>query len=105
MNQHKRKPRAQFMTKDESRESLPLPPDPDRRNAHRALGAAAALAELRRLTGADEEDAVSDLLADLMHWCDRFGQKFPQELRRARYHYEEETKASPETTAPLAEEL
>ena len=33
------------------------------------------------------------------------GQKFPQELRRARYHYEEETKASPETTAPLAEEL
>ena len=105
MNQHKRKPRAQFMTKDESRESLPLPPDPDRRNAHRALGAATALAELRRLTGADEEDAVSDLLADLMHWCDRFGQEFPKELRRARYHYEEETKASPETTAPLSEEL
>jgi hypothetical protein len=102
MNQHKRKPRAQFMTKDESRESLPLPPDPDRRNAHRALGAAAALAEFQRQTGADLEDAVSDLLADLMHWCDRFGQEFPKELRRALDHYEEETAARSETTALLS---
>ena len=105
MNKHKRKPRAQFRTKDESRESLPLPPDPDRRNAHRALGAAAALAEFQRQTGADLEDAVSDLLADLMHWCDWFGQEFPKELRRALNHYEEETGASLETRAPLSEEL
>ena len=105
MNQHKRNPKSQFMTKDQLKDPQPFPPDPDGRNAHRALWAAAALAELRRLTGADEEDAVSDLLADLMHWCDRFGQEFPEELRRARYHYEEETKASPATTAPLSDKL
>ena len=105
MNQHKRNPKAPFRTKDQSQQPQPLPQDPDRLNAHRALWAAAALAELRRQTGADLEDAVSDLLADLMHWCDRFGQAFPEELRRARYHYAEETKASPETTAPLSDEL
>ena len=51
------------------------------------------------------EDAVSDLLADLMHWCDRFGQEFHEELRRALYHYAEETSTSSEATAPSSDEL
>ena len=105
MNQHKRNPKAQFRTKDQSQQPQPLPQDPDRLNAHRALWAAAALAQFRRQTGADLEDAVSDLLADLMHWCDRFGQELPAELRRACNHYAAETAASPATAAPLSDEL
>ena len=41
-------------------------------------------------TGADLEDATCDLLADLMHWCNRHGQDFDHEVRRAREHYEAE---------------
>jgi hypothetical protein len=85
--------------------SKPLPTDPDELNADRARWAAAALAEFRRQTGADLEDAVSDLLADLMHWCDRHGQTFGDELRRARGHYEAETTVSLEPTAPKTVEL
>ena len=33
--------------------------------------------------------ADSDLLTNLMHWCDRFGQDFQEELRRAQNHYRE----------------
>ena len=68
-----------------------LPPDPERMNEKRALWADGALRAFRNLTGTDFEDAVSDLMADLMHWCDRNGMTFANELRRARYHYEEET--------------
>ena len=105
MKKQKRNPKAQFRTKAQSKPPQPLPQDPDQLNADRALWAAAALAELRRQTGADLEDAVSDLLADLMHWCDRFGQEFPKELRRALNHYQEETDASLEMTTLLADEL
>ena len=105
MKKQKRNAKAQFRTKTQSKPPQSLPQDPDRLNAHRALWAAAALAELRRQTGADLEDAVSDLLADLMHWCDRFGQEFPKELRRALNHYQEETAASLEMTTLLADEL
>ena len=38
-------------------------------------------------------------------WCDRFGQEFPQELRRALNHYEQETGASLEMTTLLSEKL
>ncbi len=105
MKKQKRNAKAQFRTKTQSKPPQSLPQDPDRLNADRALWAAAALAELRRQTGADLEDAVSDLLADLMHWCDRFGQEFPKELRRALNHYQEETDASLEMTTLLADEL
>jgi hypothetical protein len=47
--------------------------------------------EFRGQTGADIEDVVSDLLADLMHWCDRHEQDFDLELQRAQGHYEIET--------------
>jgi len=78
-----------------------LPPDPDELNVSRAQWAAAALEEFQRQTRADLEDAVSDLLADLMHWCDRSGQSFTDELRRALSHYDEETATDSETAARL----
>jgi hypothetical protein len=68
-----------------------LPPDPEAMNDSRAGWAAAAIGVFRDETGADFEDAVCDLLADLMHWCDRNGQSFAAELSRARSHYEAET--------------
>ena len=59
-------------------------------NADRALRAAAAVEEFRRQTGTDPQDALCDLLADLLHWCDRSDQDFLTELRRALHHYEAE---------------
>ena len=92
-------------TKNQAKPTRPLPADPAKQNEGRARCAAAALAEFRRQTGADLADEVSDLLADLMHWCDRFGQEFPKELRRALDHYEEETAARSETTALLSDKF
>jgi hypothetical protein len=68
-----------------------LPPDPEHKNDDRAAWAGKALAAFRRETGADEEESVGDLLADLMHWCDRHDFDFGLALDRARYHYEAET--------------
>ncbi len=87
------------MNKTESRFLMPkqpgqakaLPPDPEERNESRARSAGAALEVFHQQTGADLEDAVSDLLANLMHWCDRAGQDFQDELCRAELHYSEET--------------
>jgi hypothetical protein len=42
-------------------------------------------------TGADPEDAITDLLCDLAHYCDRNDLDFEAELRRAAMHYVEET--------------
>jgi len=71
-----------------------LPPDPEEMNDDRADWAAAALSAFQAQTGSDLGDAVSDLLCDLMHWCDRNGISFRKELERARWHYDAET--SPE---------
>jgi hypothetical protein len=68
-----------------------LPPDPDNQNDDRAAWAAAALTAFRGETGADEEEALGDLLADLMHWSDRNNFDFESALFRARGHYEAET--------------
>jgi hypothetical protein len=105
MKQLKHNQRAPFMTPDQSKPTKPLPPDPEMRNANRARFAALALEAFQRQTGADLKDAVSDLLTDLMHWCDRFGQEFPAELRRACNNYAAETAASPATAAPLSDKL
>lgn len=59
-------------------------------NADRALWAAAAVEESCCQTGTDPQDALCDLLADLLHWCDRSDQDFLTELRRALHHYEVE---------------
>jgi hypothetical protein len=70
---------------------LLLPPDPEGMNDNRAAWAGEALVVFMLATGADPEDAVSDLIADLGHWCDRHDISFEEELRRARFHYEAET--------------
>jgi hypothetical protein len=68
-----------------------LPPDPEGMNDKRAEWAAQALAAFIERTNTDEQDAVCDLLADLIHWCDRHGIAFDDQLARARYHYDAET--------------
>lgn len=78
---------------EELKRTKAIPADPEVMNERRAEWAAVALSEFRRETGADIGDAASDLLADLMHWCDRNEQDFEEELRRARMHYEFETAA------------
>jgi hypothetical protein len=75
------------------RKPILLPPDPDNLNDDRSAWAASALATFMQITGTDQEDAVGDLLADLMHWCDRNNYEFELALIRARGHYEAETLA------------
>ena len=75
----------------EFRERGSRPPDPDGLNDDRAAWAGSALAAFVRTTGTDEEDAVGDLLADLMHWCDRHGHDFALARSRAEGHYAAET--------------
>lgn len=59
-------------------------------NARRANNAEVALQAYMQHTGCDGEVAVSDLLADLMHWCDERGLRFDREVDRAENHYEQE---------------
>ena len=69
-----------------------LPPDIDGQNNDRARWAHKALQAFMKETGVEfEVDALSDLLADLMHWCDRNQTDFDTELARGRYHYAAET--------------
>lgn len=68
-----------------------LPADPDGQNDDRATWAAAALAAFIGETGTDEDDALSDLLADLRHWADRKGKYWDAEVNRAMGHYDAET--------------
>lgn len=72
-------------------ERTTLPPDPDGMNPTRSIWAATAIAAFRNCCGTDLEDAVADLLADLMHYCDYHDLDFDNELRRAQGHYEPET--------------
>lgn len=69
-----------------------LPPDPDGRNAQRSDWADRAITAFRRASGVDEEDTLSDLLADLMHWSDRNNYDFEAALFRAQDHYASETR-------------
>lgn len=68
-----------------------LPPDLEQINESRADLAEAALLAFQQITGAESEDALSDLLADLMHWCDQNGQDFEVELNRAQCRFDFET--------------
>ena len=76
-----------------SKRKSKLPPDPEGQNDDRAEWAAASLRHFQCTTGTEYEDAPSDLIGDLMHWCDRNGMDFERELNRARRHYQEETAA------------
>jgi hypothetical protein len=71
--------------------ALPLPPDPDGMNDRRSAWAGLALAAFIAATGTDWEDALGDLLTDLMHWADRNNYDFEAALFRAQGHYEAET--------------
>jgi hypothetical protein len=71
-----------------------LPPDPECMNSDRSVWAAAAVAAFQKATNTDAEDTLSDLLCDLMHWCDRNQHDFDAELERARNNYVAETMAS-----------
>lgn len=75
-----------------------IPADPDDLNDDRAEWAQHALDQFAQLTGMDEgggneedETVLGDLLADLMHWCDRHGVDFEAKLAGARANYAEET--------------
>jgi hypothetical protein len=59
-------------------------------NRERADWANDALEAFMETTGCDVEDALADLLCDLMHWADRHDQDFSEECRRAIGHYEAE---------------
>jgi hypothetical protein len=72
-----------------------LPKDVDGRNAERAQWAKAALRAFMLETGVDYEDALGDLLGDLMHLADREPFDFEAALDRARGHYAAETGAAP----------
>ena len=72
--------------------SREVPPDPDGLNGRRSGWAASALVAFMQTTGTDQEDAVADLLSDLIHWCDRhMNGTFEHQLSRARGMYEDET--------------
>jgi hypothetical protein len=105
MKKLERKRRTRLTKGSQANQTKPLSPDPKLLNVRRARWAAAAIEAYQRQTSADTRDAVSDLLTDLMHWCDQFGQAFPEELHRTRGHYAVETAASSTTTAPRLEEL
>jgi hypothetical protein len=72
-----------------------LPPDREKMNHDRAAWAGAALRQFQCVTGADDEDALGDLLCDLIHWCDRNNYDFDLALTRAQGNYDEETTAPP----------
>lgn len=79
-------------TVDELYPKHDVPPDPEGMNDRRASWAGKALAAFQEVTGADEEDALADLLCDLMHLADRAPYDFDAALTRARDHYAAETK-------------
>lgn len=70
-----------------------LPPDPEGLNWWRAKLAGSALAQYIDLTDTDREDALGDLLCNLMHLCDRDAElgSFDAQLERARRGYRMET--------------
>jgi hypothetical protein len=66
--------------------------DPDGINQERADWAFITLAYFKLATGTDSEDAVKDLLCDLMHYCQQTqGEDFDVALDAARRHYLMET--------------
>jgi hypothetical protein len=74
--------------------------NPEPTNADRAEWAADALRHFQCTTGTDDEDALVDLLADLIHWADR--QSFDFALDIARMHYEAEMELERAPDAPAA---
>ena len=70
-----------------------LPPDPEGDNDQRATSATKAVKAYQKACQVETENAVADLLVDLMHLCDRVPRlgNFDAQLLRAYDNYEEET--------------
>lgn len=77
-----------------SNDRLPEDPEGDPgMNDQRAYWALIALHAFADQTGVDPEDAICDLVGDLMHLCDRdprYG-SFLNQVRRGKDHYRAET--------------
>ncbi|MBR8290494.1 hypothetical protein [Burkholderia cenocepacia] len=85
----------------EEAEPPALPADPEGMNDDRASWAGTAISAFQQATRCEDGDAVADLLAGLMHYCDRNGLSFETELGRARQHHAEETsEASTQAVSP-----
>lgn len=59
-------------------------------NRNRAEWAANALDEFQRVCDTEVEDALADLLCDLMHYANQTHFNFDDELARAKRHFDEE---------------
>jgi hypothetical protein len=59
-------------------------------NRDRADWAREAIEAFESATGVDREDALCDLLGDLMHWAAQNGFDFDHELQRGRDHLDVE---------------
>ncbi|MBU2582731.1 MAG: hypothetical protein KJ622_13545 [Alphaproteobacteria bacterium] len=59
-------------------------------NQRRAARASIALAAYRTATGTEPDDALCDLLADLMHWANQHGFDFAGDYDMARCHFDAE---------------
>lgn len=60
-------------------------------NDERADWAEAAILDLCAATGCDLDDALTDLLCDLMHWAQRTSRDFDTALQRSRSHFAAES--------------
>jgi hypothetical protein len=60
---------------------MPLDVDDEGKNDDRAEWALQALEAFQEATGADDCDAIGDLIADLAHLCDREGERFGWSVR------------------------
>jgi hypothetical protein len=78
-----------------------IEPTPDRlTNRMRAAWAEAALSVFIQHTGCDREDALGDLLCDLMHWSEQNDFDFDLALDRAQGHFEAEIVEEGEVPPP-----
>lgn len=57
-------------------------------NLQRAVWAEAALDIFTDAADADSDEALTDLLTNLMHWASYSGSSFATALKRARYHFD-----------------
>lgn len=69
----------------------PRPATSARTNLHRAILGGAALGAFQNLSSSHSDDALTDLLTNLMHYCDLTKESFDKRLAMARKHYNAET--------------
>ena len=60
-------------------------------NGKRAARAHTMVERYEQLSDSKPGDVITDLLADLMHWCHREGTNFDEVLKTAQMHYLAET--------------